>query len=192
MHKIGKFALTPLLSVIFLSLALAGSAHADTVDFTYTPTGGTAVTFSLDSTAPSVFVAGQASEFDVTFSDGSDVTLDFVNPDYFASLGYGPANLELINNTTGTDDIFYGVQLYSGSESSPTFTPGQYTLGAATLFGLTDSGTLGISLASSPVSGPGGGPSNVAVAPTPEPSSIALLGTGALACASLVRRRRKA
>jgi hypothetical protein len=151
------------------------------------------VTFTLDSSAPSDYVTGEDSEFDnVTFSDGSDVILDFANPDYFAAEGVGPADLELINMTAGTDDVFYGSQLYTGSESSPTFLAGDYTLDPAIVFGDPDSGTLDITL--EPASEPGGGGlSNIAVSSVPEPSAIAMLGTGSLICAGFARRRlRKA
>lgn len=80
--------------------------------------------------------------------------------------------------STGQGLVTNGDALFSGDTSSPTFTPGTYTLTEEVPnFGPT--GTLTISA----VSGPGG-------TATPEPSTLLLTGIGVLGLFWVARKRR--
>lgn len=73
----------------------------------------------------------------------------------------------LLADAFGSNPLIFGPQVYSGSESAPTFVPGTYT-------SLVDF-----------VPDPNGAPASltiteVQVAPVPEPSTVVLLGSGLL------------
>jgi hypothetical protein len=109
----------------------------------------------------------------VALSNGDTARIYFENPTFTSAVGDGSVNLLFEDLTTLTDTIYTGVRLYSGSESSPIFADGTYSLLAATVFGSSATGTLAIS----------------DVLPTPEPSGRMLLTTGMLSVAGLARRR---
>ncbi len=79
--------------------------------------------------------------------------------------------------TPDTGFEFVGPQLYTGSEANPTILPGTYQ---PTDAGFYSSGNFTELASASPV----------VIAATPEPSNVALLGTGLFAIGGLVRRRR--
>jgi len=160
-------------------LALSAVAHAETVDFTYTPTGATAITFSIDSTNIYNFDLGQDLTYnDISLSNGDTAQIDFVNPSFGTAVGDGPVDLLFADVTTQTSTLYTGVQLYTGPESAPTFTNGLYSLLADPGAGSSATGTLLITDVPTPP-----------ITPTPEPSSLLLLATGALSAAATARRR---
>jgi hypothetical protein len=158
--------------VLSLFIAIPAAASAETV-FTYTPDGGSAITFSPDQATVLAAVAGVGIVYGLTPS-GDQASL--FNPAATTAANDGPAVFEFIDHVNGTDTVYEGLQLYSGPESSPIFTPGTYQLTADSKFpNNTGTGTFTIA--------------NIAA--TPEPSSFLLLGTAAAGAIQVARRRRK-
>ena len=147
--------------VLALALLAAPLAKADTLDFTITGQGST-YTFSLPSSpTPDLFVGSvffrldnQPINIDNQFGETSDIRF-FTN---FAAGGVSFLNLALS-----------GPQLYTGTEASPTFLTGDFTLTQG-----LDTYALTIVPESSPV---------------PEPATLILLATGAVATLNSIRRR---
>ena len=176
-----------LVCALALSCALPAMARADTFSITG---NGQSVSFSLPGTvAPSssnstsglvvdgvpVDVNGVVLTTDIGFGLGGGNSF----PDMF--LGDG-ASVGDENTASGYPYYTYadGSQLFSGSVTDPTFTPGTYTID--NIVDLTFDGglsngdyTLAISNGASV---------------TPEPSSLLMLGTGVLGLAGMYRRKR--
>jgi hypothetical protein len=171
--------LAPLTLLASAILALPAITPAETVDFTYTPTGATAITFSIDSTNIYEFDLGEDLTYsNITLSNGDAAQVDFVNPSFATAVGDGPVDLLFADVTTQTSTLYTGAQLYTGPESAPTFTNGLYSLLADSGAGSSATGTLLITDVPTPP-----------ITPTPEPSSLLLLATGALSAATTARRR---
>ena len=148
------------------------AARASTIDDFTLQSGTTTITFSIPLPAsPDNSAEGSFSDFDVPVAVNGTAATSFSSEETFLNSTFvPPVDLNVAYTLNGnyekiTED---GQQLYTGSESSPTLDLGTFTF--------TSGDTLTITQVATP-------------AVTPEPSSIALLGTGLLGAAGVLRKR---
>jgi hypothetical protein len=147
-----------------LAVVAAPLAKADTLDFTITGQGSS-YTFSLDSRpTPDVEVAGVFFRLDNVLVNVDNMFGQTSSINFFNSFASGGVSLVDLGNLA-----LSGPQLYTGTEAAPTFLTGQFSLMSG-----VDPYTLTITPESSPV---------------PEPSTLLLLGTGALVTLGSIRPR---
>jgi hypothetical protein len=175
-------------------LGLATAAHASTFSLptgstatvagkTYTITGSVTVSGSDEITAGSFTIDGLPTLGNTTFSYTSDSTQ-----------GSGTNAFDVANFNTITDAN--SVQIYSGSlvlYTLPVLKNGDIVICDGPCTSGTDSATetsaINLSFAASPYSLQGTFGGALDPAPTPEPSSLILMGSGILAVAGAARRK---
>jgi hypothetical protein len=168
-------------STLAAALVLAAStlaAHADAID-NFTLTSGTnVVTFSLPSSPipdlinPNGNVGFTMNSVPVDINGlTGNYTLSF-----FASVSSGGFCISTGDTACNGGDVVnqVGTVLYAGDSATPTFTLGSYNLSNFNANTFNEDFNLTIAAGASPV---------------PEPSSIALLGTGILGLAGIARRK---
>jgi hypothetical protein len=158
-----SFGVIAVLLVIGLFSLAAPAAQADTWNFTLTNPGNTTnITFSFAVGAPSTAFPGSYFQL----NSPVDWTLNGVDQGFtnasFWNLSVGGG---LCLGDCGTIEL-WGPQLYTGSESSPSFVEGTYSF--TNCCGTPYDGPFTLTLVDPPEV-----PTN-----TPEPSSVALLMTG--------------
>jgi hypothetical protein len=150
--------------VLAFAILVAPAVKADTLDFTITGQGST-YTFSVDSSpTPDLDVAGVFFRLDNVLVNVDNMFGQTSNINFFNTFAAGGLSLVDLGNLA-----LSGPQLYTGTEATPSFLTGQFTL----MSGL-DAYNLAITPESSPV---------------PEPGGLVLLATGVVAALRSITRR---
>ncbi len=165
MQKMSRFIVC---SALLLGLSVAKTASAESMDY-FTVTEA-ATSTSIQFELPSNPTVGEFSTGSTTF-EFSNVGVSFDGISTTANIWFGSTELYMV--TAGglqqEFDIESSPIMYTGTLSNPT----SFNIG--TFNGVDDSHT--------------GDPVVVTINPVPEPGTLALLGTGALGLAGVVRRR---
>lgn len=144
-----------------VSLCAPMAAHASTVDsFTLTNNSdGSVITFQLPASPTSVGYDYEGFQIDGVSTSIGIQNILFFDASNGGGLSVGPG-------------VPYGPQLFTGTDAAPTFIPNSFQLSNSSDVSTNDY-TLSIAQ----------------VGATPEPSSLLLLGTGALAMCGVMRSR---
>jgi hypothetical protein len=156
-------------SLLLLGIAASKPAHADTIVDKFTVTdGATGDVFSFTLPASPTPTGTGSNEFWLTNVPVSINGATPINESvFFLQLATGGLGIQ----TPGGFFFDEGPQLFTGSLSNPTFLPGTYTV-------FDDSAPQTAAHTGS-----------VVITEVPEPSTLALIGTGVLGIAGTVRRK---
>lgn len=170
---------------ILSTLALPAAAHADTNSNFSVSGNGLSLSLTLP-TSPTPTGVSQQQDFylgNISFVENG-FTMTAPSVYFYNNIVGGGFELTDSNNNTIDGLDFYGPQLFTGSENTPTFKQNSFTLTGGPACAITDvasasanNGSCSYNLDISRTSA------------TPEPSSFLLLGSGALGALSLLRRR---
>jgi hypothetical protein len=147
------------------------AAHADTLDlFTFSLTGlpGTGTATISSSPTPS------------SFTNGTSFTLSGITASYDGSSYTGDVTFFETGGAGSQGVAFGGDKLYTGSNSAPTFRLGTFNLQGNVDLGLGNAPVVGsVTISQLPVTSTA----------TPEPGTLAMVGTAAFGFAGMLRRR---
>ena len=161
------------------AFALPLSAHAEAIDDFMLTGGNIDITFSLPASPPgNLFICPPPTSGPISCQDGSQTdftALTLVTDNGVTAMGsLDFATGRFGGGLTVRGTRFFGPQLFLPDAARPTFLTGTFTL-SSFANPLADY-TLTIT-------------PETTTAPTPEPSTFALLGIGALGIVSLLKRR---
>src|ERR1017187_10111162 len=111
-------------SALIAALAIPAAAHADT--FVFTPTGGAAISFTLNPPAPLFSSSPYYTYYTpvtmkVSGKTTASGTVTIYDPTTYSSLGEGALDFFIDESITGIDSYYTGPILYTGSLDAPTF-----------------------------------------------------------------------